>query len=120
VPVDESWAATFCAELLSFDGAPFGVTVTVDGDGWLAGHPLETEVCEPRVVLDADTHRIEGADTEVPLTVDGVVVRDMVDRPVGEVVGGQTVTVVDGGPTATVLERGRRLRTIEIGGCPEG
>ncbi len=96
------------------------MTVTVDGGGWLAGHPLETEVCEPRVVLDAGTHLIEGAATEVPLTVDRVVLRDRVERPVAALDGGPTATVLDGGPTATVLERGRRHRTIEIGGCPEG
>lgn len=110
-PVDESWAAAFCAELVTVDGEPLGITFTVEGDGWLRGEPLESEVCTESLELDAGTHLIEGVDIAAPLTVDRAVLTDRVDPPVAP---------EGGGPTARLVASTRYDRTVEITDCPDG
>lgn len=109
--VSGSWAASFCAALLTVDGEPLGVTVTVEGDGWLDGHPVAAEVCDPRLTLAAGPHLVESVTTGSALVVDRVVLSDRVGRP---------VVAAGDGPTAAVAERGRFHRTVVVRGCTDG
>ena len=110
-PVGVSEANVGCTRLLSIDDVPINVSLSVAGSDWIDGAALDASVCEPNMTMAAGTHLIVSESSELPVTVDRVVLRDGVPLPFGS---------SSNRSVATVIKTGSSSRSIEITGCNTG
>jgi arabinofuranan 3-O-arabinosyltransferase len=100
-----------CVPVATVDEVAIMASITVAGDGWLDGAPLLVEPCGPTMELDAGAHLLTSTRSDLPVTIDRIVLDDGVRRALADV----PATV-----TADVVGRGRFDRTIRVTGCDKG
>ncbi len=116
-PVEASEVEIACAPLLSIDGSPLHVTLRIPNGDWLAGAPIGADMCDPTVELATGPHLILGEPSELPVTIDRVVLRDRVAGRDGAV---ELIGRSADRPTVTILEASSKSRSVEISGCSSG
>ena len=100
-----------CVTIGVIDGTPFTASLVVDERGLLDGGPLPATPCEPSLELDAGSHLLTSAGSDVPITLDGLVLDAGARQAIARAGENTMVTTVEGG---------RFERRIRIDGCAEG
>ncbi len=109
--VSTSAAHIDCTPLLSIDGNPVEVSLTVGDGTWVDGEPLAATVCDPSAVLSGGEHLAVATSTSLPLTVDRLTLSDAESDVTASNVGL---------PITKVLDGDKFSRSIEISGCEAG
>jgi arabinofuranan 3-O-arabinosyltransferase len=98
-----------CTSLASLGGASLDLAISIEGEGWLDGEPVDATVCTPPLELGAGGHVLMAHDVAAT-TLDRVTL-----------FGGWTgITEAGPWPSVAVIERSRRARTVDVRGCADG
>jgi arabinofuranan 3-O-arabinosyltransferase len=109
--VSTSAAQIDCTPLLSIDGNPVEVSLSVSDGAWVDGEPLAATICDPSVVLTGGEHLAVAIPTSLPVTVDRLTLSDAESDVTASNVGH---------PATKLLDSDRFSRSIEITGCETG
>lgn len=104
------WSAP-CTPLATIGDVALGARLRLTGEAWLAGAAIEAEPCQPSVEVPAGTNALRSLDTDLPITLDRVVLDDRARA---------ALDVLEPGPSVDVVEAGRFHRRIEVSGCVAG
>ncbi|MEO6571817.1 MAG: hypothetical protein ABIO83_09735, partial [Ilumatobacteraceae bacterium] len=119
-PLDTLMFSAGCVPVFDVDGRPVGVTLSVDGPGWLDGDAIGAEPCESTVALSAGTHTVT-APRVGPFQLDQIVLlQPSLTADAGPVTVGRSASAAPLPATATVTDRSRFGRTIDVRDCPGG